>query len=59
MARCVAEGLTDKEIGTALGITDRTAETHVQHALTKLGLRGRSQLVAWVASTHGAVRART
>jgi non-specific serine/threonine protein kinase len=48
VARAVAEGLTNKEIGAALGIAERTAETHVQRILTKLDLRGRAQLAAWV-----------
>lgn len=59
VARRVAEGLTYKEIGAALGITDRTAETHVQNILTKLDLHGRSQLAAWVAGAQAAVRAHT
>jgi DNA-binding CsgD family transcriptional regulator len=55
VARLVAEGLTNKEIGARLGITERTAETHVQRIVTKLDLRGRSQLAAWVAGGPGSV----
>jgi predicted ATPase/DNA-binding CsgD family transcriptional regulator len=49
VATLVAEGLTDREIAARLVISQRTAESHVQHALTKLGFRSRSQLAAWVA----------
>jgi len=59
VARAVAEGLTSKAIGARLGITERTAETHVQRILTKLDLRGRAQLGAWLAGSSGAARART
>jgi DNA-binding CsgD family transcriptional regulator/tetratricopeptide (TPR) repeat protein len=59
VARLVAEGLTNKEIGARLGIAERTAETHVQHIVTKLDLRGRSQLAAWVAGARRAVEIHT
>lgn len=59
VARAVAEGLTNKEIGARLDITERTAETHVQRILTKLDLRGRAQLGAWVAGPSGVARTRT
>jgi predicted ATPase len=41
----------------ALFLSERTAENHVQHILTKLGLRNRSQIAAW-ASTERAARGR-
>jgi DNA-binding NarL/FixJ family response regulator len=47
VARLVARGLTNKEIGQHLYLSERTAENHVQHILTKLGLRNRSQIAAW------------
>lgn len=46
IARLVAQGLTSREIGEAMHITARTADTHVQHVLDKLGLRTRSQIAA-------------
>lgn len=54
VARLVAEGLTNTEIGGRLFISPRTARTHVSHALMKLGLRSRSELAAVVArrQTH-------
>ena len=47
MARLVARGLTNKQIGQALYVSERTAENHVQHILIKLGLRNRSQIAVW------------
>jgi DNA-binding NarL/FixJ family response regulator len=47
VARLVARGLTNKEIGQHLYLSERTAENHVQHILTKLWLRNRSQIAAW------------
>ncbi len=39
----VADGLTDREIATRLGISRRTAEAHVGHILHKLGVRNRAR----------------
>jgi DNA-binding NarL/FixJ family response regulator len=39
--RMVASGSTNTEIGTALGISQHTARTHVQHLMAKLGVRNR------------------
>jgi predicted ATPase/DNA-binding CsgD family transcriptional regulator len=47
VARLVAEGMTDREIAAVLVISQRTAESHVQHILTKLGFKSRSQIAAW------------
>jgi DNA-binding CsgD family transcriptional regulator len=56
VARLVGRGLTNKQIGQTLYVSERTAENHVQHILTKLGLRNRSQIAAWASSEHGASR---
>jgi predicted ATPase/DNA-binding CsgD family transcriptional regulator len=53
VARLVAEGMTDREIAAELVISQRTAESHVQHILTKLGFRSRSQIAAWTVARHG------
>jgi len=45
----VAQGLTDREIAARLVISPRTAESHVQQVLTRLGLRSRAQIAAWAA----------
>jgi DNA-binding CsgD family transcriptional regulator len=47
VARLVARGLTNKQIGEALYVSERTAENHVQHILVKLGFSNRSQIAAW------------
>jgi non-specific serine/threonine protein kinase len=57
VAALVARGLTNPEIASALVISHRTAETHVQNILTKLDLTSRSQLAVW-AHRHGLVPAR-
>jgi non-specific serine/threonine protein kinase len=54
VARLVAAGLTNRQVAVRLGITERTAETHVAHILTKLDFASRAQIAAWVASTAGA-----
>ncbi|MFE3057292.1 LuxR C-terminal-related transcriptional regulator [Nocardia sp. NPDC059239] len=47
VARLVAAGHSNKRIAADLVISVRTAETHVEHILTKLGLTSRTQLAAW------------
>jgi len=48
VAALVARGLTNKQIAETLFISERTAENHVQHILTKLGLANRTQIATWV-----------
>ena len=43
----LADGLSFREIGSKLFISERTVETHKNNALKKLGLRNTMQLVAW------------
>ena len=52
VARLVARGLTNKQIGETLFVSERTAENHVQHILVKLGFSNRSQIAAWSAAGH-------
>ncbi|WP_433161852.1 ATP-binding protein [Kribbella sp. CA-247076] len=47
VAGLVAEGLTNRQIAARLVISERTAQNHVQHILTKLGFSTRSQIAAW------------
>jgi DNA-binding NarL/FixJ family response regulator len=49
VAQLVARGLSNREIAAALVVSERTAQNHVQHILTKLGFTKRSQIAAWVA----------
>jgi DNA-binding NarL/FixJ family response regulator len=43
----VAQGLTNKEIAAALGITEKTARNHISHILDKLGLSRRTEAAAY------------
>jgi DNA-binding NarL/FixJ family response regulator len=43
--RLIAQGKTNSEIGTALGIAESTVKFHVNHVLTKLGVSDRTQAV--------------
>jgi DNA-binding CsgD family transcriptional regulator len=52
VARLAGRGLTNKQIGQNLYVSERTAENHVQHILTKLGLRNRSQIAARASGEH-------
>jgi predicted ATPase/DNA-binding CsgD family transcriptional regulator len=47
IARLVAEGLPNKAIAARLHLSVRTVESHVRHALRKLGLDNRTQLATW------------
>jgi DNA-binding NarL/FixJ family response regulator len=49
---CVARGLSNRAVADALGITERTARTHVSNILAKLGLASRTQ-AALLAVQHG------
>ena len=42
-----AQGLTNPEIGTRLGISRRTAETHRANLLRKLGLKGQQDIIRY------------
>jgi DNA-binding CsgD family transcriptional regulator len=50
VAELVSRGLTNRAIAAALVVSERTAQNHVQHILTKLGFSARSQIAAWVVS---------
>ena len=44
MTQMAAEGLTNREIAQALFVTEKTVETHLGRAFSKLGVRSRKQL---------------
>jgi DNA-binding NarL/FixJ family response regulator len=47
VAALVARGLTNRDIADRLVLSVRTVEVHVDHVLTKLSFRTRTQLAAW------------
>jgi DNA-binding NarL/FixJ family response regulator len=47
VAELVRRGLTNRQIGEALVITEGTAALHVKNALSKLGFASRAQLASW------------
>jgi DNA-binding NarL/FixJ family response regulator len=44
----ISRGLTNRQIADELIISERTADTHVQNILAKLGVSTRAQVAAWV-----------
>lgn len=48
VADLVAQGLSNKQIAAKLVISQRTAQSHVEHILTKLGFTSRAQIAAWI-----------
>ena len=51
VAALVASGRTNRQIGRVLGISEKTAEAHLHHAMSKLDARSRAEVAAW-AVTH-------
>jgi non-specific serine/threonine protein kinase len=49
VARLITQGLSNREVGKALAISERTVDAHVQHILNRLGFNSRTQVAAWVA----------
>jgi DNA-binding CsgD family transcriptional regulator len=45
-----AEGLTNAELAGELSISPRTASSHVEHILAKLGVSRRAEIAAWATS---------
>lgn len=52
----LGEGQPNKAIAASLGITERTARTHVSRILAKLGLSSRTQAALWSARHEADVR---
>jgi DNA-binding NarL/FixJ family response regulator len=49
IANLVADGLTNREIGSRLYLSEKTIETHLTRVFQKLGLRSRTQVAATLA----------
>ena len=58
VAGLAAAGMTNRQIGRRLGISERTAERHMENLRAKLGARSRAQVAAWVAGTEVPTRPR-
>jgi DNA-binding CsgD family transcriptional regulator len=57
VALLVAQGKTNREIAAELILGERTIETHVGNALSKLGFTSRAQIAAWaVENVRGKVQ---
>jgi predicted ATPase/DNA-binding CsgD family transcriptional regulator len=50
VARLVAEGLSNKQIGARLFISEYTVDSHVRTILNKLGFASRTEIASWIAS---------
>jgi len=51
VARLVGDGLSNKQIGARLFISERTVDSHVRSILNKLGFNTRAQIAGWISST--------
>lgn len=47
VAALVAQGYSNRLIGSTLSIAERTAISHVEHIMNKLGVNSRAQIAAW------------
>jgi DNA-binding CsgD family transcriptional regulator len=47
VARLITDGLTNAEIASSLGIAPKTASSHVEHILAKLGASRRAEVAVW------------
>ena len=52
VAALVASGRTNRQIGRALGISEKTAEVHLHHVMSKLDARSRAEVAAWAVTQH-------
>ena len=48
VARLIAEGHTNREIAERLTISPKTAASHVEHILAKLGASRRTEIATWI-----------
>ena len=54
VAGLIAQGLSNRQIGERLVITDRTVASHIEHILDRLAFTSRTQIGVWAAG-HGLV----
>ena len=58
VAALVASGRTNRQIGRMLGISEKTAEVHLHHVMSKLDARSRAEVAAWAVTQHLSTPAR-
>jgi predicted ATPase/DNA-binding CsgD family transcriptional regulator len=56
VCQLLAGGHTNREIASALSISEKTVGSHIEHIMTKLGVRSRTRIALWAAE-HGMSRA--
>lgn len=49
IAGYVNKGLSNKEVGNALFVTEKTVKFHLTNIYKKLGVKSRAQLIVWCA----------
>ncbi|MGK2849792.1 MAG: helix-turn-helix transcriptional regulator [Candidatus Limnocylindrales bacterium] len=54
VARLVGAGLTNAEIAEQLGIAPKTASSHIEHILAKLGASRRAEIATWASHVEHA-----
>jgi DNA-binding CsgD family transcriptional regulator len=54
IAALVAQGRTNREVASALFVTENTVQTHIRHIFQKLGVRSRTELAARVVRAQAA-----
>ena len=52
VARLVAQGLSNKQIGARMLVSDATVATHIRSIMNKLGFNSRAQIASWMASSN-------
>ena len=52
VARLIGEGMTNAEIAEALDIAPKTASSHVEHILAKLGASRRAEIATWASNVQ-------
>ena len=52
VARLISEGYTNIEIADSLGIAPKTASSHVEHILAKLGASRRAEIATWASTVE-------
>jgi DNA-binding CsgD family transcriptional regulator len=52
VAQLVAGGLSNKEIGARLFISEHTVDSHLRNIMNKLGVNSRAEIAAWTTSSR-------